>query len=170
MTPIPLPLKEQNVIFIRGMDSQVSDENLITFISNVLKNNGGEGFERIEISRKIKVPLAVAFFPKGYDIETVIQNTNEKTFEGMTIMTCKYLNVQERIKSQIEREKKRPLNKLYLQGLKENVTEDKIIEQIKALFPNQTIQINVSLREQVYPQVRLSEQGPVQGKTALIEL
>jgi hypothetical protein len=63
MTPIPLPLKEQNVIFVRGMDSQVSDENLITFVSDVMKSCGGQNFQRIEISRKNKIPLAVVFFP-----------------------------------------------------------------------------------------------------------
>ena len=86
-------------------------------------------------------------------------------------MTCKFLTQQERIKSQIEREKKRPLNKLYLQGLKEDITEDRIIEQIKSLFPNQPLQVSVSLRDQVYPQAKTTtEQTSFNGKTALIEL
>jgi hypothetical protein len=39
------------------------------------------------------------------------------------------------------------LNKLYLQGLKESVTEDRIAQQIKTLFPQQEISINISLKE-----------------------
>ena len=59
------------------MDSAVSDEHLISFISKVIKSNGGESFQRIEISRKKNIPLAVVFFPIDQNIDSIIELTNE---------------------------------------------------------------------------------------------
>lgn len=51
MRPIPIPLKEQNVIFARNLDSEKSDDFLINFLNKIFKEKN-PNFKKIEISRK----------------------------------------------------------------------------------------------------------------------
>lgn len=174
LSPVPLPLKSQNVLFVKGLDADKKDAEIIKFIESVFTmERVGAKILKIEVSFKYDIPKAIVYFEQSADLNKVVELTNEKEFPGnqQRIKVQKYLTKTERVKEQTEKEKKKPLNVLYLQGLRPNVTSDMIIAEIQKLFGAESPKIRVSLKTVTYSQLKQVEgQGPVTGQTAIVEL
>lgn len=173
LSPIPLPLKEQKVLFVKGLDLSQSDSQIVKFIESVFSPERiGFKVAKIVPSMKFSIPNATVYFEQGADLNRIVELTNEKEFEGnqQKITVQKFLTKTERVKEQTEKEKNKPLNVLYLQGLKPTVTEEQIATEMRKVF-NENIQIKISLKPATYSQIKqANDSQQTQGQTAIVQL
>jgi gamma-glutamyl-gamma-aminobutyrate hydrolase PuuD len=125
IVPIPLPMKDQKVLFVKGIDIEKSDKEVAEFINNTFTQERlGSKFIKMDIINKHNIPKAVLYFDQAADINAIIEKTNEMEFSGNSqkLKVQKYQSKQERVREQTEKEKNKPLNLLYLQGLRQEIT------------------------------------------------
>lgn len=131
----------------------MKSEEITKFIHNVfnpsLVNNK---ITKVDVSFKYDIPKVVVYFEHNSNLDEIVALTNDKVFPGneTKITVQKFMSQVDRMKLQTEKEKAKPLDVLYLVGLKPNITSEQIIQEILKLTNNEDKPIKVSLKQVTY--------------------
>ncbi len=110
-------MKDQKVLFIKGFDQEKDEKQIREFLAKVFsKLKIDTQVKSLEMNKIYEVYQAVVYLDQSVDLVPIIELLNEKEFEGnsLKLKVQKFLTKQERIKEQTEKEKRKPLNVLYL--------------------------------------------------------
>lgn len=63
VVPIPLPMKDQKVLFVKGIDIEKSDKEVAEFINTIFTQERlGSKFIKMDVINKHNIPKAVLYF------------------------------------------------------------------------------------------------------------